>query len=92
MTPNPKAVLAYNNPLRPRDYLEQIEYGYLRLLESIDKHSAGLTQVRESLEGEAAELVGEIIADLATILGRNVNLRHKVQATINDRLLAMSQK
>lgn len=87
MTPSPKQVLGYNDPSRPRSLPEQIEYGYLRLMESLDFHSGKLAELRETLtDEEQISIVEHIISDIAVILGRNSKLRHKLVANIQARL------
>ena len=87
MIPSPKKVLGFNDPSRPRSLPEQIEYGYLRLIESLEVHSANLAEMRESLTDEdQISIIEHIIADTVIILGRNAKLRHKIIANIQARL------
>ena len=87
MTPSPKKVLGYNDPSRPRSLPEQIEYAYLRLIESLDVHSGKLAELRETLTDEdQIAIVEHIISDIAVIMGRNSKLRHKLVANIQARL------
>ena len=87
MTPSPRKILGFNDPNRQRNLPEQIEYGYLRLMESLDVHSGRLAELRETLADEdQISIVEHIISDIAVIMGRNSKLRHKLIATIQSRL------